>query len=258
MLVCVLATVDFAATADKIDQTRGDRRWLLADHSTSTPSSCNYASLHLTPADGNDFRHLEQVPAPAFRMLPLSLRMQPMQDSSWRSGRCIKHELHRWQVSQRKSSAWKCRIRNLTSHTRSRGRTALWRSLRCLGKTLDLTRSSSRFLLVGFAEGTSHSELIGLMNGADNTCSDSDDLVETQRFNTGLPRVPGHEIVGDIVAVHQSERQFKVGDRIGCGWHGSHCGMCTWCRAGDFVECENEEIVGASRLKLQASMLTER
>lgn len=79
---------------------------------------------------------------------------------------------------------------------------------------------------------------------ADNPLAASDVLVEDQRLNTGLPKIPGHEIVGDVVAVHPSDRQFKVGDRVGSGWHGSHCGTCRWCRAGDFLMCENEGIDG--------------
>jgi len=74
----------------------------------------------------------------------------------------------------------------------------------------------------------------------------SDVLVENQRLGTGLPKVPGHEIVGDVVAVHPSEKQFKVGDRVGSGWHGSHCGICKFCRSGDFNVCENEQIDGVT------------
>ncbi|TCD62226.1 hypothetical protein EIP91_007205 [Steccherinum ochraceum] len=74
----------------------------------------------------------------------------------------------------------------------------------------------------------------------------SDLVVENQSLGSGLPRVPGHEIVGDVVAVHPSENQFKVGDRVGSGWHGSHCGTCRFCRAGDFNVCENEQVDGVT------------
>lgn len=35
-----------------------------------------------------------------------------------------------------------------------------------------------------------------------------------------LPRVPGHEIVGDVVAVGDGVTKFDVGDRVGGTWHG--------------------------------------
>lgn len=36
------------------------------------------------------------------------------------------------------------------------------------------------------------------------------------------PIVPGHEIVGDVVAVGLGEQVWRVGDRAGGGWHGGH------------------------------------
>ena len=36
--------------------------------------------------------------------------------------------------------------------------------------------------------------------------------------------VPGHETIGDIVAVGPRENVWKLGDRAGGGWHGGHDG----------------------------------
>jgi D-arabinose 1-dehydrogenase-like Zn-dependent alcohol dehydrogenase len=49
--------------------------------------------------------------------------------------------------------------------------------------------------------------------------------VQTALFGNGFPIVPGHEIVGDIIAVSGSEKRWKVGDRVGGPWHGGHDGM---------------------------------
>jgi D-arabinose 1-dehydrogenase-like Zn-dependent alcohol dehydrogenase len=51
------------------------------------------------------------------------------------------------------------------------------------------------------------------------------------------PRVPGHEVAGVIDATGRSVVVWKVGDRVGVGWHGGHCGYCESCRRGDFVTC---------------------
>lgn len=59
-----------------------------------------------------------------------------------------------------------------------------------------------------------------------------------------LPRTPGHEIVGTVVQVGEGEQRWKVGDRVGSGWHGGHCSHCLSCRKGDFVTCENQNING--------------
>jgi D-arabinose 1-dehydrogenase-like Zn-dependent alcohol dehydrogenase len=52
------------------------------------------------------------------------------------------------------------------------------------------------------------------------------------------PRVPGHEVAGSIDAVGSGVAGWKVGQRVGVGWHGGHCGYCTSCRRGDFVTCQ--------------------
>jgi D-arabinose 1-dehydrogenase-like Zn-dependent alcohol dehydrogenase len=60
------------------------------------------------------------------------------------------------------------------------------------------------------------------------------------------PRVPGHEVAGVIDAVGADVPVFKVGQRVGLGWHGGHCNYCTPCRRGDFILCENQQISGIS------------
>lgn len=50
----------------------------------------------------------------------------------------------------------------------------------------------------------------------------SDEAVRGGLFGDLFPRIPGHEIIGDIVAVGPQESRWKVGDRIGSGWHGGH------------------------------------
>src|SRR6266852_5547456 len=52
------------------------------------------------------------------------------------------------------------------------------------------------------------------------------------------PRVPGHEVAGVIDAVGGGVAQWKIGQRVGVGWHGGHCGYCDSCRRGDFVTCQ--------------------
>jgi D-arabinose 1-dehydrogenase-like Zn-dependent alcohol dehydrogenase len=61
-----------------------------------------------------------------------------------------------------------------------------------------------------------------------------------------FPRVPGHEVVGLIDAVGAGVPDWKVGMRVGVGWHGGHCGHCRSCRQGDFITCANGQIPGIS------------
>lgn len=61
------------------------------------------------------------------------------------------------------------------------------------------------------------------------------------------PRVPGHELVGVVDQVGKGVTEWNKGDRVGVGWHGGHCFVCTQCRKGDFNTCVNEQITGITR-----------
>ena len=52
------------------------------------------------------------------------------------------------------------------------------------------------------------------------------------------PRVPGHEIAGVVDAIGTGVTGWTLGQRVGLGWHGGHCGYCDSCRRGDFVTCQ--------------------
>ena len=52
------------------------------------------------------------------------------------------------------------------------------------------------------------------------------------------PRVPGHEVVGLVDAVGERAAPWRVGQRVGIGWHGGHCGYCDACRSGNFFGCQ--------------------
>lgn len=59
------------------------------------------------------------------------------------------------------------------------------------------------------------------------------DLNATNQY----PMVPGHEIVGYVVAVGAEATKFKVGDRAGVGTFVYSCGECKYCVRGDQPFC---------------------
>lgn len=60
------------------------------------------------------------------------------------------------------------------------------------------------------------------------------------------PRVPGHEVAGEIDELGAGVSQWKKGQRVGVGWHGGHDGTCLACRRGDFANCKNAKTTGVS------------
>jgi len=75
----------------------------------------------------------------------------------------------------------------------------------------------------------------------------SDSLtVEGQWPDLSFPRIPGHEIAGVIDAVGAGVVGWSVGQRVGVGWFGGHCGHCEPCRRGWLIDCRNLRIPGIS------------
>ena len=60
------------------------------------------------------------------------------------------------------------------------------------------------------------------------------------------PRSPGHEIAGVVEALGEDVADWKVGERVGVGWHGGNCFRCEPCRRGDFVNCRFLKVPGIS------------
>jgi uncharacterized zinc-type alcohol dehydrogenase-like protein len=63
---------------------------------------------------------------------------------------------------------------------------------------------------------------------------------------TQYPIVPGHEIVGEVVAAGKSVKNVKIGDKVGLGWFSASCMSCQQCMGGDHHLCNQVEstIVG--------------
>jgi alcohol dehydrogenase, propanol-preferring len=56
-----------------------------------------------------------------------------------------------------------------------------------------------------------------------------------------LPLVPGHQIVGRVVA---GGERFAVGDRVGIPWLGWTCGECRYCLSGHENLCDRARFTG--------------
>lgn len=75
------------------------------------------------------------------------------------------------------------------------------------------------------------------------------DVSDIERADPSLQssRVPGHEVVGRIVALGKNVPPlWKLGQRVGVGRLGGHCNECAQCRQGQFQLCEKQPFVGAS------------
>lgn len=58
------------------------------------------------------------------------------------------------------------------------------------------------------------------------------------------PIIPGHEIVGTVVAVGEGVDAFDLGHRVGIPWLGYTCGRCRFCESGRENLCDAARFTG--------------
>ena len=77
-------------------------------------------------------------------------------------------------------------------------------------------------------------------------CHSDLSMINNEWGNAQYPLVPGHEIVGEIVAVGNEVKHLKVGDKVGLGWFSASCMHCNQCMDGSHHLCGSAEgtIVG--------------
>lgn len=56
------------------------------------------------------------------------------------------------------------------------------------------------------------------------------------------PIVPGHEMIGTVVAVAAGEKKWKVGDRVGGSWHGGHDGIHLRPRKSSYLDSSRPQV----------------
>lgn len=113
-------------------------------------------------------------------------------------------------------------------------------------KAAQIQEKGGDFILVDIDKPTPKKGEILIKVEACGICH-SDAFVKEGAFpGIEYPRTPGHEVVGMVEKVGADVDKWKVGQRVGIGWHGGHCFECEQCRRGDFINCENAKISGIS------------
>ena len=69
------------------------------------------------------------------------------------------------------------------------------------------------------------------------------DLKKISTGSHSAPRIFGHEIAGQVVAVGEGVREYKVGDRV-MAFHHIPCGDCFYCQRKVFAQCPVYKKVG--------------
>jgi propanol-preferring alcohol dehydrogenase len=80
--------------------------------------------------------------------------------------------------------------------------------------------------------------------GACGVCRTDLHVVDGELTQPKLPIVPGHEIVGRVLANGAGAGRFAIGRRVGVPWLGWTCGACAHCRAGRENLCDEARFTG--------------
>ncbi|TNB81990.1 zinc-binding dehydrogenase [Pseudomonas sp. Fig-3] len=90
-------------------------------------------------------------------------------------------------------------------------------------------------------------------------CGADSGVIEGLEPGLTYPRVPGHEVVGRIVALGPGICElWHIGQRVGVGRLGGHCNRCEQCRRGVFNLCANQPVIGSSQDGGYAQMMIAR
>jgi len=69
-------------------------------------------------------------------------------------------------------------------------------------------------------------------------------ILDGELANAKLPLVPGHEIVGTVVATGPGVERIRDGERVGVPWLGWTCGACSYCLSGRENLCDRARFTG--------------
>lgn len=69
-------------------------------------------------------------------------------------------------------------------------------------------------------------------------------ILDGELDEPALPLIPGHQIVGRVVALGDAVTRFRIGDRVGVPWLGETDGTCRYCRRDRENLCESARFTG--------------
>ncbi len=97
------------------------------------------------------------------------------------------------------------------------------------------------FELIEFHPGNMREEQVEIAVEYCGICHSDLSVADNEWGNTTYPFVPGHEVVGRIVAAGPNVKNVKVGQRVGLGWYSESCMACAQCLSGNHNLCATSE-----------------
>lgn len=92
-----------------------------------------------------------------------------------------------------------------------------------------------------YTAGPLGSEQVDIAVESCGICHSDLSMLDNDWGMTTYPFVPGHEVIGRVVALGSHTKRLKIGDRVGLGWYSGSCGGCEECLSGNQNLCLKAE-----------------
>jgi alcohol/geraniol dehydrogenase (NADP+) len=108
------------------------------------------------------------------------------------------------------------------------------------------TEASGKLLPFTYELGELGANQVDIKVESCGVCHSDLSMLNNEWGMTTYPFVPGHEIVGTIIAKGSGVSHLEIGQRVGVGWHAGSCMHCHQCMSGNHNLCQAAEqtIVG--------------
>jgi len=113
-----------------------------------------------------------------------------------------------------------------------------------LNRIVDLREDSTPLQWTEMPTPTPQKDELLVQVSACGVCHTELDEIEGRTPPPNLPMIPGHQVVGKVVALGPDAHGFQVGDRVGVAWIFSACGKCQFCQTNQENLCPDFRATG--------------
>ncbi len=108
------------------------------------------------------------------------------------------------------------------------------------------TEQKTKLIPYSYDLGEISSEEVDIKVSYCGICHSDLSMINNDWGMTQYPIVPGHEIIGEVIAIGKAVKNVSVGDKVGLGWMSASCMSCEQCMDGEHHLCPQSEatIVG--------------
>ncbi len=106
-----------------------------------------------------------------------------------------------------------------------------------LNSITDLEKNQEPLTLVNVPEPVTGDDEVLLKVSACGVCHTELDEIEGRTPPPVFPVIPGHQVIGRVIAAGKNVKGLKLHDRVGVAWIFSSCGKCSFCLSGQENLC---------------------